>query len=345
MRIRGKYIAVAVLAGAVRAGAPATAAAAEGCQWTAATLPVPGGYRLNSMGAGDGAGAVAGTLQPQPQPSGEPVVGVVWQGDGVRVLGAAFGLDTELNDVNASGVAVGSYRERRPGAEFPVNHAVRHTGGHFERLPDPPGYTNTKALAINARGDILGAVGETEANGVNNTVVWPADAPGTEQVLDPSPLWQVQGGINDDGTVAAAVFDWSTGGHLAGYVLPWGGSAVRMASPVASGDVIPAAVTTRRIAGTAGYDGAFLWHLDGSVDRALPELRTVAAMNTAGAIVGEAGDGSTLFLPPDGGPAQTVAPAGQHGRVREVAENGDVFGSATVYSPDPATAAVRWRCG
>jgi hypothetical protein len=147
------------------------------------------------------------------------------------------------------------------------------------------------------------------------------------------------------GDEAGAVLDWSTGGHLAGYVQPWGGPAVRMALPVASGDVVPAAVTTRRIAGSAGYDGAFLWHLDGSVDRALPELRTMVAMNAAGAIVEDADDGSALFLPADGGPAQTVAPAGQDRRVREVAENGDVFGTATVYSPEPATAAVRWRCG
>jgi phage gp29-like protein len=76
----------------------------------------------------------------------------------------------------------------------------------------------------------------------------------------------------------------------------------------------------------------------------LPELRTVGAMNAAGAIVEEADDGSALFLPADGGPAQTVAP-GRHRQVLEAAENGDLFGTATVHSPDPATAAVRRRCG
>ncbi|MEU4246829.1 hypothetical protein AB0F15_05400 [Amycolatopsis sp. NPDC026612] len=171
-------------------------------------------------------------------------MGVVWRADGPQVLGAAFGRDTELTDVNASGDAVGSYTDPREFREFPLNHAVRYTGGHFERLPDPPGYPDTKALAINARG------------------------------------------------------------------------------------------------------GAFLWHLDGSFDRALPGLRSVAAMNSAGAIVGYADGGSTLFLPPDGGPAQTaVAPAGQDARAREVAGNGDVVGTVTVHSPDPAKAVVRRHCG
>ncbi|GHG48124.1 MULTISPECIES: hypothetical protein [Amycolatopsis] len=184
---------------------------------------------------------------------------MVWRADGPHLLGTAFGLDTELTDVNASGVAVGSYTEY---GEFPLHHAVRYTGGHFERLPDPPGYTNTKALAINARGDILGAVGETAASGVNTTVVWPADAPGTVEVLLPAPGWQVQGGIDDNGTVAAAVVDWSAGGHLVGQVLPQGGAAIRLASPVPAGDVVPQVITTHRIAGTAGDAGVFLWNHD-----------------------------------------------------------------------------------
>ncbi len=346
MSTPGKYTAAAVAAvlmGGILAGAPA-AEAASGCQWAPTTLPLPDGYRLEDLGTGDGAGAVAGTLRPNSP--GEPLVGVVWRAGSPQVLGAAFGLDTELDDVNASGVAVGSYTDPREFGEFPLHHAVRYTGGHFERLPDPPGYTNAEALAINARGDILGAVGETAANGVGPTVVWPADAPGTVEVLPvPSPGWQVQGGINDDGTVAAAVIDWSTGGNFAGYVLPKSGPAIRMARPVPSGDLVPTAITTQRIAGYAGDGGAFLWHLDGSVDRALPGLRNVTAMNSAGAIVGYADGGSTLFLPPDGGPAQTVAPAEQNARVREIAGNGDVFGTATVYSPDPAKAAVRWHCG
>ncbi|MGW3963875.1 hypothetical protein ACWED2_28945 [Amycolatopsis sp. NPDC005003] len=345
MRTLGKYtaaIVVAVLAGGILAGAPA-AEAAEGCQWAPTTLPVPDGYRLENLGAGDGAGAIAATVRSM-SPDGT-LAGVVWRADGPHLLGTALGLPTELSDVNASGVAVGSYTDPREFGEFPLNHAVRYAGGGFERLPDPPGYTNTKAFAVNARGDILGAAGETAANPVNATVVWPADAPGTVEVLLPSPAWQVQAGIDDNGTVAAAVLDWSTGGHLVGRVLPKGGPAIGMASPVPSGDVVPEVITTQRIAGYAGDAGAFLWHLDGSVDRALPGLRNVAAMNSAGAIVGGADDGSTRYLPPDGGPAQTVAAAGRNALPHEVAENGDVFGTATVYSPDPATAVVRWHCG
>ncbi|MEU0535744.1 hypothetical protein [Amycolatopsis tolypomycina] len=341
MRTQGKYTAAvvaAVLTGGILAGAPA-AEAASGCQWAPTTLPAPGGYRVYGLGSGDGAGAVAGTLQPA-SPGGKRV-GVIWRADGPQLLGTAFGLDTELADVNAAGVAVGSSTEF---GEFPLNHAVRYTGGHFERLPDPPGYTNTQALAINARGDILGAVGATAATGVSTTVVWPADAPGTVEVLLPAPGWQVQGGIDDNGTVAAAVIDWSTG-TFAGQVLPKGGAAIRLASPVPSGDVVPTAITTQRIAGYVSRAGAFLWNHDGSVDRALPDLKNVSAMNSAGAIVGQAPDGSTLFLPPGGGPAQTVTLPGNDTSPGEVTESGDVFGTATVYSPDPAKAVVRWHCG
>ncbi|WP_410596281.1 hypothetical protein [Amycolatopsis sp. lyj-23] len=333
-------VVAAVLAGGTVAGAPA-ARAASGCQWAPATLPVPEGYRLERVGTGDGAGAVTGTLRPKSP--GEPLIGVVWRADGLQVPGAAFGLDTELTDVNASGVAVGSYTDPREFGQFPLNHAVRYTGGRFERLPDPPGYANTKALAINARGDILGAAGETAASGVGPSIVWPADAPGTVEVLPvPSAGWQVQGGIDDDGTVAAAVL---AGPGFTGYVLPRSGPAIPLASPVPDGDVVPTAIKAQRIAGYAGDAGAFLWHLDGSVDRALPGLRNVAAMNSAGAVVGYADGGTTLFLPPDGGPAQVVAPAGQNARASELAENGDVFGTATVSAPDPVPAAVRWHCG
>ncbi|GLY44108.1 hypothetical protein Amsp01_101310 [Amycolatopsis sp. NBRC 101858] len=338
----GKYFAAAVLAGAALAAAPATAVAAEGCQWSSSALPVPGGYWLEDVGGGDGAGTVAGTLRPG-SPD-QPRVGVLWRADELHVAGAAFGQDTELDDVNAAGVAVGSYSAPHVFGVPDLHHAVRYAGGTFERLPDPPGYTNTVALAVNARGDILGAVGESASTGVYASVVWPADAPGTVDVLPvPSPGWQVQAGIADDGTVAAAAFDWSAGGDLAGYVLPERGAAVRMASPVPTGDVVPTAITTQRIAGYAGESGAFLWHLDGSVDRALPGLQNVAAMNSAGAIAGYANGGATLFLPADGSPAQTVAPSGEDTRVREVTESGDLFGTAT--TPEHVVVPTHWHCG
>ncbi|GAB3162994.1 hypothetical protein GCM10027258_82830 [Amycolatopsis stemonae] len=345
MRKWGKYAAAAVAAmvTAVVMTGP-QAAAAEGCRWSSSALPVPDGYRLGSVGQGDGAGAITGTLRPNSLDG--PILGVVWRADEPHVLGAAFGLDTELADVNTSGVAVGSYTDPRVFGEFPLDHAIRYADGRFERLPAPPGYPNTKALAINARGDIMGQVGETAATGVGTTVVWPADAPGTVRVLPmPLPGWQVAAGIDDDGTVAAAAFDQSTGGYLAGYVLPSGGGSIRMASPVSSGSVTPSAITAQRITGDVEEAGAFLWRLDGSIDRALPGLRSVSAMNAAGAIVGRADDGSTLFLPAGGGPEQTVVPSGQDAQVKEVAENGDVFGVLTTQSPEYRQDLVRWHCG
>lgn len=344
MRNRGKYIVVAVLAGAVLAGAPATAAAAEGCQWRQTTLPVPDAYGLDRLGAGDGAGAVAGTLWPDAL--GEPRVGAVWRADSVQVLGTAFGLDTELVDVNAAGVAVGSYMDPREFGEFPLNHAVRYTGGRFERLPEPPGYTNSKAWRVNARGDVVGFVGETAANGVHRLVRWPAAAPGTVELVPvPSQEYEVAGDIDDEGTIAAAFAFWSTGGGLAGYLLPETGDPVSLTSPISTGDVVPKAVNADHVAGNAGDGGAaYLWRHDGSVERALPGLRYPAAMNAAGDVVGSGPYGETVLAPADGGPTQVVVLGGQDVQVSDVTENGDVLGSATVYAPERTKAPVRWHC-
>ncbi|MCR6484462.1 hypothetical protein M8542_16685 [Amycolatopsis sp. OK19-0408] len=348
MRARGKYIAAAAatLMGTVLVAAPASAVSTAGCQWTSAVLPVPGGYSLEDLGGGDGAGAVAGTLRPAK--AGDPLVGVVWRANRATVLGTAFGQNTELSDVNAAGVAVGSYADPHVFGVPDLHHAIRYTGGRFERLPEPPGFANTTAMAINTRGDIMGAVGETANNGLYRTVLRPADAPGTVEVLPaPRDFFQSPGGLDEDGTVAAGILGGAPSGGFEGYLWPRGGPAVQLASPVPAGDVVPTAIAGGRVAGYAGDAGAFLWHLDGSVDRALPGVRHVWAMNPAGDIAGSADDGSTLFLPAGGGPAQTLVPGGtgQEGWVRDVAGNGDVVGTVTTQSPEYRRDVVRWHCG
>ncbi|MFJ1763850.1 hypothetical protein ACIOD2_26290 [Amycolatopsis sp. NPDC088138] len=351
MREVGKYTAgavAAVLAGAVLAGAPATAAAAEGCHWTAATQPVPDGYRLEDLGSGDGAGAVAGTLRPKT--AGDPLAGVVWRGGTANVLGSAFGLDTTISDVNSAGVAVGSYAEPHVFGGHEPNHAVRYVDGAYERLPEPPGFVNTTAIRINAHGDILGAVGESGDTGVYRTVVWPADTPGTVRVLPaPHEGFQVPAGIGEDGTVPVAIIGALPGGGFAGYLWPPGGATtVRLASPAANGadgEVVPTAIGGDRVAGYTGDAGVFLWKLDGSIDRPLPGLLRAEAMNAAGDIAGPGDNGSTVVLPSGGGPAQIVSTGEQNVDVKELTEEGDIYAAVTTTTPEWRQDVVRWHCG
>lgn len=342
MRTRGKYTAVtvaAVLTGAVLAAAPGTAAAAEGCRWNVTVLPVPDGYRLESVGSGDGAGAVAGTLS-EGSPS-DPLVGVVWDGDGVRVLGAAFGQSTRLADVNTSGVAVGSYADPHVFGVPDLHHAVRYVDGGFERLPDPPGFTNTVAVAVNARGDFVGEAGETAATGLYRPVVWRADTPGTAEVLASprdgafvSPV-----GIDDQGRVAATVF----GGDTAGYVWSPGGGPVRLTPTAPDAEVVVGAVAGL-VAGSEYGNGGRLWNPDGTVARALTGLDQPTALNSAGAVAGTTSD-EVVFLPPDGGPAQVVTSGADTFRPLELTESGDIYGERTIYTPEFHDEVVRWHCG
>lgn len=342
MRTRGKYTAAtiaAVLTGAALAAAPGTAAAAEGCRWSVSALPIPDGYQLESAGSGDGAGAVAGTLRPA---SAGPLAGVVWQGDEVRVLGAAFGQNTVLADVSTSGVAVGSYADPHVFGVPDLHHAVRYVDGGFERLPDPPGFTNTAALSVNSRGDILGEAGETAATGMYRPVVWRADAPGTAEVLaSPRDRAYVSPvGIDEGGRVAATIY----GGDPVGYVWSPGGAPVRLTPTTPDAEVVVGAVAGGLVAGSESGSGGRLWNPDGSVARVLTGMDQPTALNSAGAVAGTAGE-ATVFLPADGGPAQVVASGDDTIRPTELTESGDIYGLRSSYAPQWRHDMVRWHCG
>lgn len=152
--------------------APAAAHAAD-CAWTMRTLPVPAGYTDTHVTAAAVDGWAVGYMN---GPAG--TVAARWHGDQVEDLGRAFGEQTELRDVNSSGVAVGQTY-----VDGDIANAVVHRGGRFEYLPKPPGTTRVRAIGINDAGDIVGAA-TTFVDDVQ-TLLWPAAQPGTVRLINP----------------------------------------------------------------------------------------------------------------------------------------------------------------
>ncbi|WP_410658859.1 hypothetical protein [Amycolatopsis sp. lyj-112] len=149
-----------------------SASAATGCTWTRGTLPLPAGSTTGSVsGAANGGWFVGG---------GSTTDGVRWHGGVAENLGTAFGKQTDLNDINSSGVAVGSTI-----ANSSYDGAVVYRGGQYEKLPVPQGLRMARAKAVNDAGDIVGM-----ASGIGDAfdlLLWPASAPGTVQVINPDP--------------------------------------------------------------------------------------------------------------------------------------------------------------
>ncbi|SDZ33847.1 hypothetical protein SAMN05421504_1132 [Amycolatopsis xylanica] len=324
--------AAAVLVGTAVLSAPAAQAA--GCTWAETTLATPPGYLVQSLDSGDGAGSIAGTVWDQ---TAYKSVGAIWQNGIATVLGAAFGQQTELADVNRAGVAVGFYYEGS------LRHAVRSVNGAYERLPDPPGYRGSAAFGINDRGDIMGMVGTSDF--LSRTVVWPADAPGTVKVL-PVPLQRLDNvaDIDEQGNVGASVYGTTPAVNWQGYVWPAdGGPAVHL-TPGSEDPVYLHAVRGGRAAGN-DYQNGYVWNLDGTIARTLPGAQNVTVMDSAGAVVATFDDGSIKLLPADGGEAQVVAGPNTWDslRVADITDDGDIYGLRSTESPY-STAVVKAQC-
>lgn len=110
--------------------------------------------------------------------------------------------EPQVESINRYGVAIGT------AYVGDVHRPWRYVQGRLEWLPVPPVVANVSVHSINARGDIVGtgAVEETETA---LPLLWPADRPGTVEVIDaPSNSGAVE--IFDDGTIVGgtAVFGW-----------------------------------------------------------------------------------------------------------------------------------------
>jgi len=165
----------AVLVGLVAALFPVQPAAAD-CTWTMTALPMLDGYtRSHVSAAADGRWSVG-----EMSGGGLGDTAVRWHGDQVENLGRAFDKQTELHDVNSSGVAVGM-----TWANADIDAAIVYRAGRFEYLPRPPGTTRVRAKRINDAGDIVGAA-STGRDDVQ-VLLWPAASPGTVLMVNPDP--------------------------------------------------------------------------------------------------------------------------------------------------------------
>jgi hypothetical protein len=167
---------VTLTAGLVASVVPAMPAAASPpeCAWSMTSLPVPTGSTTarSSVSSAASGGWVVG--------SGDTGNGLRWHNGQVEDLGRAFGEQTELRDINASGVAVG-----QTFGDAYINNTVVYRGGGYERLPVPAGMRGVKAKAINDAGDIVGTANDEFTN--VNVAFWPAASPGTVVVINPDP--------------------------------------------------------------------------------------------------------------------------------------------------------------
>ncbi|MGW1449720.1 hypothetical protein ACWCO3_15740 [Micromonospora sp. NPDC002411] len=110
-----------------------------------------------------------------------------------RLTVVAIGGGLQVEDINRYGVAVGNAFVDN------VNRPWRYRNGRVEWLPVPPVVSNTWATGINSRGDIVGR-GAVEQTETSLPLLWPADRPGTVEVIDaPSDASATE--ILDDGTI------------------------------------------------------------------------------------------------------------------------------------------------
>lgn len=110
-----------------------------------------------------------------------------------RLTVVALGALQQVETINRYGVSVGNAFVDN------VYRPWRYRDGRLEWLPVLPTVSNTWALGINSRGDIVGqgAVEETETS---LPLLWPADRPGTVEVID-APSNASAREILDDGTI------------------------------------------------------------------------------------------------------------------------------------------------
>ncbi|MFI5930047.1 hypothetical protein ACIA3K_29300 [Micromonospora sp. NPDC051543] len=119
-----------------------------------------------------------------------------------RLTVVEFQTEPQVYSINRYGVAIGT------AYVGDVYRPWRYVQGRLEWLSVPPVVANVSVHSINSRGDIVGtgAVEETETA---LPLLWPADRPGTVEVID-APSNSGAAEIFDDGTIVGGtpVFAW-----------------------------------------------------------------------------------------------------------------------------------------
>jgi probable HAF family extracellular repeat protein len=313
-------VAAGVAAPAVVAPAAAVGPARGACAWTPDVLPLPDEafHGRVTAGAGEWLAGVAGADGPNEA--------VRWHDGDVEPLGPAFGLDTAVAAVNGNGVVVGT-------ATTPdgVQHAFRHVGGRYERLPESGG--SSTALDVNAQGDVVGQDG-------GRLVVWPVTGPPRFLDVPAGEAPYGRAAIDDDGTVAART------GHVAAGALRWRTYAWTSGGTRASlpeGDVqdLRHGQLVGATGDPAGVTKAASWHADRE-PRPYVGGTTAVALNDAGLVVGANRNGEPLLW--EGVlPTPLPTPPG-HTPGTVTALNATEAGGVAYPADGDGAVPVRWRC-
>ncbi|MEU1589548.1 hypothetical protein [Micromonospora sp. NPDC005710] len=247
--------------------------------------------------------------------------------DEPRLTVVAMGALRQVENINRYGVVIGSANVDN------VYRPWRYRDGRLEWLPVLPTVSNTLALGINSRGDIvgLGAVEETEST---LPLLWPVDRPGTVEVID-APFYASAREILDDGTIIG------TAGNF-GWVRHPDSRTDRLTAPGARWSGISAARGTWAVGstgtGTNSEDGdsaLVRWDLRTGVASAVnPALVSAQDVNSRGTVLGDRAVDHGDRLVALGGAIPNVQDPFAWG----IADNGLVVGSINGSRPRPA----RW---
>lgn len=319
MRHTRAFLGVLVLTGAalVAAGAPAAAApAAAFCK--PEYLPVPPDTVQSGVSGGDLSGRyVVGSALVNP--GGAPSkVHLIWKTGKPSVVTLPY-RDAGLSDVNRSGVAVGTGTDAQGRW-----HAFMLVDGGVKELPSPDPAYETRAIAINDRGDVAGTIYQAGTDWIERAVRWPADNPGTVEEVPVEGTVSVAD-IAADGTVLA-----QTGGPFnPGPAIVWGptGDVAKLPSP-GGGTSIGVAIAGDFVTGWENAKGAsnsLRWNLLKGEVIGIPEVDFPQAVNAAGAVGGQTAGFGPVIRKADG---TVVHPdtGGAGGGVAVLADSGLAYG-------------------
>ncbi|WP_446214056.1 hypothetical protein [Micromonospora sp. IBSANI012] len=249
--------------------------------------------------------------------------------DGPRVTVAPSDPHRYLAAVNRYGVMVGSAFV--DGTYRPW----RYRDGRLEWLPAPATVSQSWPLGINARGDIVGH-GSVEETETALPLLWPADRPGTVEVVD-APANSAAQEILDDGTIVGTAGPSGGATGPTAWVRRPDGRIGRLTAPGTTGTWIRAAQGDWAVGG-AGPEGAQVlmrWNLrSGATVPVHPGLPSVQDVNARGAVLGDrAVDRGDRLVPlPGAVPGAVIIMAWA------IADNGTIVGSTNGTGLRP----VRW---
>jgi hypothetical protein len=237
------------------------------------------------------------------------------------------GKEITAEDVNASGVVVGTRHEQRANGDA----AVLIRDGRVTRLPPPTGALSTTAVGINTRGDVVGTAHLATGR---RAVLWRAGA-ATATLLGVGDRSVIATGINDDGVVIGNAgeirhaYRWALDGTATPLPVPAG--YLRAAASAVSGDWVLGWAEAERVE----KDGQLVddpdhpsrgvrWSLRTGAVEVLPKMVGPMAVGTSGATAGAIDgtgrpaiwrDGGVFVLPmpmPDPAPSviQWIGPDG-----------------------------------